>query len=126
MKENKPTDKLGQNTLKSAISLSNDLLKTLINLSSALLGVGFIFNDFVKTPWVRIIVILFFFISLIVAFLGVLPFNVKYDIEEEQQIREQEIKTFRRKRTHLWLSSGILALGLFCAILDITLDFFIK
>lgn len=113
---------LPKDTLKNMSAVIDDLLKTLITMSSALLGVGFIFDDFVSTAWVRLVIILLFFIGLVISFLGVLPFNVRYDIEDAEAIKKQEIKTIARKRSHLWWSAGVLALAFFFAIMDIFLD----
>ena len=109
-------------TLQRLISVTDDMLKTLITMSSALLGVGFIFDDFVKTPLARVIIILLFFIGLIISFLGVLPFNIRYDIEDEEELSQQQVKTFLRKRHHLWISAGVLAAAFAMAIIDLLVD----
>lgn len=123
-KDEKLEKGLEHETLQKMIAVTDDLLKTLITLSSALLGVGFIFDDFAKSPLVRVIIILLFFIGLVVSFLGVLPFNVKYDVEDVGEMKQQEVKTFRRKRTHVWASAIIMAAGFSLAIVDLFVDLF--
>ena len=110
--------------LERMVSTTDDMLKTLITMSSALLAVGVIFDDFVKSPLVRAIIILLFFIGLIISFLGVLPFKIRYDIEDTGEQKEQQIAIFKRKRRHLWLSAGATASGFMLIIADLMVDVF--
>lgn len=111
-------------TIERLITVTDDMLKTLITMSSALLGVGFIFDDFVKAPLVRVIIIFLFFVGLVISFLGVLPFNIRYDIEDVEELKQQQVDTFLRKRRHLWISAAILALAFALAIGDLLFDVF--
>jgi len=110
--------------LERMVTTTDDMLKTLITMSSALLAVGVIFDDFVKSPLVRAIIILLFFIGLIISFLGVLPFKIRYDIEDAGEQKEQQIAIFKRKRRHLWLSAAATASGFVLIIADLMVDVF--
>ena len=111
-------------TVDKLISTTDDMLKTLITMSSALLAVGVVFDDFVKIPLMRLFIILMLFLGLILAFLGILPFRVRYDIEDAEELKEQHIRSFRRKRRHLWYSAASLALGLTLVIIDLMIEVF--
>ena len=111
-------------TLQRLIATTDDMLKTIITMSSALLAIGFIFNDFVKSPLVRAVIIILFFIGLVLAFLGMLPFNLRHDVEDAEEMKQQQVKSFLRKRRHLWLSAGVMAIALILAILDLLVDVF--
>lgn len=120
---NKFSSKLADGkTLERLIATTDTMLNTLITMSSALLAVVVIFENFVKSPLGRIIIVLIFFIGLVISFLGVLPFNIRYDIEEEEELKQQQINTFLRKRKHLWLSAGVLAGGFTLIVIDLIID----
>ena len=109
----------GRETLKNNIKLSNDILKQLITLSSALLGVSIIFDDIVKTDWVKILVLLSFFTSLVVAFFGFLPFENKVNLNSPTDIKEHKKKALKCKRWYLWSSAGALTVGFAAIIAEI-------
>lgn len=109
-------------TLQRLIATTDTMLNTLITMSSALLAVIVIFENFVKSPLARIIIVLIFFMGLVISFLGVLPFNIRYDIEEEEELKQQQINTFLRKRRHLWWSAGVLATGFLLIVMDLIID----
>jgi len=123
--ENKFNSKLIDiEAIQRLINVTDDLLKTIITMSSALLGVGFIFDDFVKSPLARLIIVFLFFVGLVISFLGVLPFKIRYDIEDAEELKQQHINTFFRKRRHLWSSACVLAVAFAIAIGDLLVDVF--
>ena len=74
----------GLEIIKNQFNLSNELLKQQISLCITLLGVSIIFDKlFENDPKMKFIVVLIFFISLLSAFIGLMPFE----------------------REHLWLDS---------------------
>lgn len=113
-------------TVQRLVSVTDDMLKTLITMSSALLAIGVIFNDFVKSPLMRVIIILMFFIGLISSFLGVLPLNIRYDLEDAEELQEQEIRVFLRKRRHLWFGAFAMMIGFILIMVDLFIDVFSK
>ncbi|MCD7916285.1 MAG: hypothetical protein LUG96_14195 [Tannerellaceae bacterium] len=64
-------------TLKNNINLCNDILKQLITLSTTLLGVTIIFDTIITVYFLKLLVMVLFFTSLIIAFLGILPYEKK-------------------------------------------------
>lgn len=110
--------------IQRLVAVTDDMLKTLISMSSALLAVGVIFDSFVKMPLMRVIILLMFFIGLIISFLGVLPLNVRYDIEDVEEQKQQQIIIFLRKRRHLWFSAVAMVLGFLLVIIDLIMDVF--
>ncbi len=110
--------------IQRLVAVTDDMLKTLISMSSALLAVGVIFDSFVKMPLMRVIILLMFFIGLIISFLGVLPLNVRYDIEDVEGQKQQQIIIFLRKRRHLWFSAVAMVLGFLLVIIDLVMDVF--
>ena len=116
--------KVDDDTLNKLNSVTDELLKTLITMSSALLAIGVVFDDIVKAPVMRLVIILMFFLGLIISFLGVLPINIRYDIESAEELRKQQIRSFRRKRRHLWLSAAAIAVSIILIIFDLLVDVF--
>lgn len=110
--------------IQRLVAVTDDMLKTLISMSSALLAVGVIFDSFVKMPLMRVVILLMFFIGLIISFLGVLPLNVRYDIEDVEEQKQQQIIIFLRKRRHLWFSAVAMVLGFLLVIIDLVMDVF--
>jgi len=117
-------ERASSGTLERMIKTTDSMLTTLVTMSTALLAIGVIFDDFVKSPLLRALIILLFFVGLILSFLGVLPFRVRYDLEDAQEVKEQQITIFRRKRRHLWMSAGATALGFVLIIADLMVDVF--
>ncbi|MCD8166100.1 MAG: hypothetical protein LUE93_08210 [Bacteroides sp.] len=113
-------------TVQRLISVTDDMLKTLITMSSALLAIGVIFTDFVKSPLMRVIIILTFFIGLISSFLGVLPLNIRYNLEDAEELQNQEVRVFFRKRRHLWFGAAAMMLGFILIMIDLFIDVFSK
>lgn len=101
----------GKESLKNNIKLSNEILKQIITLSTALLGLTIIYEKIVSVEILRIIVLLLFFISLVVSLLGVLPFEGTISLNSPTEIKEFKRKVLKHKRIYLWISGGGLTLG---------------
>lgn len=116
-KGKKPTEehlfylKWGQETIKNNIALANGILKQLITLSSALLGLSIIYESIVTSEILKIFVLISFFASLIVAFLGLLPYEDKVNIHAPLDIKEHKKKALKHKRRFLWISAIALVFG---------------
>ncbi|GEM_PF-2592781 len=115
---------INKEEIQRLVAVTDDMLKTLISMSSALLAVGVIFDSFVKLPLMRVVILLMFFIGLIISFLGVLPLNVRYDIEDVEEQKQQQIIIFLRKRQHLWYGAAAMVLGFLLVIIDLVMDVF--
>lgn len=101
----------GQETVKSNINLCNDILKQLITISSALLGVSIIFEQIVTSETLKFFVLLSFFISLIIAFIGLLPYENKVRLDTPEDIKEHKRKALKHKRRYLWISAMTIVVG---------------
>jgi hypothetical protein len=101
----------GQETVKNNITLCNDILKQLITISSALLGVNIIYDNIVSSETLKIFVLLSFFVSLIVAFIGLLPYenNVRLDTPDDIKIHKRQ--ALKHKRQYLWVSAMTIVVG---------------
>lgn len=111
-----------EQNVKQLIVTIDDMLKTLITMSSALLAVGVIFDDIVTSKFVRLVVILLFFVGLVIAFIGVLPAKFKYHIGNEEGEKAQSINILLRKRRHLKISAMVMAVGFIMIITDILIE----
>lgn len=101
----------GQETVKNNITLCNDILKQLITISSALLGVSIIYDHIVTNETLKIFVLLSFFISLIVAFIGLLPYENKVRLDTPDDIKTHKRKALTHKRQYLWVSAFTIVVG---------------
>lgn len=101
----------GQETVKNNITLCNDILKQLITISSALLGVSIIYDHIVSNETMKIIVLLSFFISLIVAFIGLLPYENKVRLDTPEDIKTHKRNALKHKRHYLWVSAMTIVIG---------------
>ncbi|MCD8031147.1 MAG: hypothetical protein LUF85_10100 [Bacteroides sp.] len=114
----------GRESLKNNIRLSNDILKQQITISSALLGVSLIFQEILTTNSIKIAVVLSFFLSLIIAFIGLLPYERKVLLEVPAEIKSHKLKALRHKRYYLWTSALCLVVGFACIIAELILGMF--
>ena len=110
--------KWGYETVKNNIKFSNEILKQIITLSTTLLAASIIFEYIIPYTWVKILVLLSFFISLVTAFVGVLPFERSVDLNSPSDIKRHKRAALKHKRWYLWISAGMLIIG-FIAILAV-------
>src|ERR1043165_5944762 len=87
----------GRETIKNNISLCNDILKQLITLSSALLSVTLIFEGIVTNERWKALVAFTFFCSLIVAFIGLLPYERKVQLHTPEEIKKHKQQALKSK-----------------------------
>ncbi|MCC8198825.1 MAG: hypothetical protein LIP06_09710 [Tannerellaceae bacterium] len=116
----------GKETLKNNINLCNDILKQLITLSTTLLGVTIIFDTIITVYFLKLLVMVLFFASLIIAFLGILPYERKVILDAPQDIKTHKEKTLKHKRTYLWSSAFCLVSGIGTIIGELIVGFFSK
>ncbi len=116
----------GKETLKNNINLSNDILKQIITLSSALLGVSIIYDKIVSNELIRIIVLLLFLLSLVISLLGVLPYEKTVSINSPSQIKEFKRKALKHKRIYLWISGAGLTFGFSLIIAELIIKLITK
>ena len=98
-------------TIKNNISLSNDILKQLITLNTALLGVNIIFESIVFNHLLKFLILIFFFLSLIIALLGVLPYQNRIVPFSPDDIKNHKDEALRHKLKYLWTSATFLIIG---------------
>lgn len=101
----------GQETIKNNITLCNDILKQLITINSALLGVSIIYDNIVSNDVIKILVLLSFFFSLIIAFLGVLPYENRVLMSSPEDIKIHKRNALKHKRQFLWVSAVAIIIG---------------
>ncbi|WP_298898656.1 hypothetical protein [uncultured Psychroserpens sp.] len=97
--------------LKENVKLANDILKLIITLSSGILGISLVFDQIMSNNEFKLLSILLFFISLIIAFIGVLPLKKKIDILSPSEIRDFEREALKHKLCFLRISGIIAVLG---------------
>jgi hypothetical protein len=115
----------GYETLKNNIKLCNDILKQLITISSALLGISIIYEHIIVNEVLKILVFICFFNSLIVAFLGILPYKSIITTKAPAEIKTHKEKTLKSKLKHLWFSAISLMVGFLLIIISLILNKFI-
>jgi len=111
----------GRETVKNNITLANDILKQLITISSALLGITIIYERIIESGTLKVIVLLSFFSSLVVAFLGILPYEAKVQIAIPNDIKTHKTRALKHKSRFLWISAGLLIVGFFSVIAELLL-----
>ena len=112
--------------ISSNIGLCNDILKQLVTLSSALLGAASIFDNMVTPNYINVGVMFSFFASLIIAFLGLLPFEQVISSNTPENIEIYKQKALRHKRRYLWVSAFVLVIGFGFIMGELTLNMFTK
>jgi len=101
----------GYETVKNNIALCNDILKQIITLSSALLGVSIIYDHIVSNETLKIFVLLSFFISLIIALIGLLPYENNVSLDTPEEIKTHKRTALTHKRRYLWSSAMFIVIG---------------
>jgi hypothetical protein len=101
----------GKESLKNNINLANEILKQLITLSTALLGVSIIFDKIVSDEILRIVVLSLFFISLVLSLLGILPYEKNVALNSPTEIKKFKRKALTQKRIYIWISGAGLTFG---------------
>jgi len=102
----------GRESLKNNLVLANEVLRQLVTLNSALLGGSIAFLDEkVIAPSFKVWVIVAFSLSLIVSFLGMMPYEGSVDLRIPEQIKQHKEKALKSKRRYLWAAGLLLGFG---------------
>jgi hypothetical protein len=107
----------GRETLKGNLTLANEVLRQLVTLNSALLGGSIAFLDEAVVdasfkPWI----VGAFTISLILSFVGMMPYEALVDLRVPEEVRRHKELAFKSKRRYLWSAGVCLAAGFGLAI----------
>lgn len=112
-----PRDKFfkewGLELVKNRFNIANELLKQQIALSTALLGASIIFDGLLTNqPKIKIYVIIAFLLSLVFAFIGLIPFERKNVwLDSPTEIEKFQRDAFSHKKLFYMLSGGGLMVG---------------
>lgn len=98
-------------SIKENVKLANDILRQIITLSTALLGVSIIFEKIVMHETLRLFVIVFFFGGLIISFFGVLPYQKTIDTLSPSDIKKFQSDALKHKLKYVWIASICIVLG---------------
>ncbi|MGH7802415.1 MAG: hypothetical protein ACREOW_17610 [Thermodesulfobacteriota bacterium] len=110
----------GRESLKNNLILVNEVLRQLLTLSSALLGGSIIFIDEkIMDSHAKVVIIFLFLLSLVVSFLGMLPFEGSIDPRNPLLIKQHKEAALKWKRFFLWTASVLLISGFVLALIGI-------
>jgi len=108
---------LAQDSIRTNLQLSNEILKQLLTLSGAILGSGVIFLTKETIPAKAIAPVLStFLLSLISSLLGVLPYKAFVNQDSPENIKSHKQKALRVKLRYIRASASFLLLGLLASI----------
>ena len=116
--------KLAKENIKENVNLANDILKQFITLCTALLGISLIFEEILYNDIFKLFTIIAFFIGLLVALIGVLPFEKQIDILSPSEIKNYHKKALKHKLLYVWISSFSLVSGFGIIIAKLILKIF--
>jgi hypothetical protein len=112
---------LGPELIKNQIPLASELLKQQITICIALLTVSLIFDKiFDEKSSIKLFVMLAFFIGLLAAFIGLMPFD-RQDVcmESPEDIEWFHRDALRFKKICFCISGCMIIIGLFLIILKV-------
>lgn len=109
----------GRDTLRNNISLVNDILKQLVGINSALLGVGIVYDEIVDNEFLRLLILIFFLVSLGSSFLGLLPYEDLVDSNSPSEIKTFKNNALKHKRRFLLSGTIFLAAGFLGALSEL-------
>src|SRR5579863_2182827 len=106
----------GLETLKNNFTVLNDVLRQLVTLSASLLGgsIAFLKASLLGTEY-RNAVVIAFFVSLVFAFLGMMPYEGKFDPQRPDSVKRHKGRAVKWKRIWVWTTAGLLATGFLLA-----------
>ena len=112
----------GREILKNNLVFTNDVLRQLITLNTALLGSSIAFLDErIIDLTLKKFIILFFLLSLIFSFIGVMPYGNSIDLRMPEEIKKYKETAFKWKRYCLWAASSLLAFGFLIALIGLVI-----
>lgn len=100
-----------KDTLKNSISLVNKVLVIILTLNSALLAVSVFFNNDTLPQKEKLIVILSFIFSLLIALIGLIMYEGKVQLDTPSTIKKHKVDAFKYKKVFLFSSLIFLFLG---------------
>jgi len=113
---------LGPEIIKNSFNLTNELLKQQISICTALIGASIIFQDILSksdnkttasSPKLQFIVAIFFFLGLITAFIGLIPFSREnVCLDSPSAIESFHKDAISHKRLWYYISSVCIFIGL--------------
>ncbi len=110
----------GRETLKNNLAFTNEVLRQLVTLNVSLLGGSIAFLDEkLIDPNFKKVVIILFFLSLVVSFIGMMPYQSTVDLRIPAKIKENRAKAFKWKRRCLWIAGGLLGAAFVTALLGL-------
>ncbi len=111
---------IGKETFRKGIDVINESLSLLIKISGVLLSASVIFLDRLKFSETILAVFLgFLFVSLLISFIGIMPYRSKVHLYAPYDIRDFIIKAFKWKWIFLMISGGSLMAAFLSAICGI-------
>ncbi|MCU0469776.1 MAG: hypothetical protein MUF58_14350 [Arcicella sp.] len=116
----------GLELLKNQFNLANELLKQQISICITLLGVSVVFDKlFDNNPKLKFLVVFIFFLSLISAFIGLMPFDRKVVwLDSPDDIEKFQRDALHYKKCWYYTSGVFIALGILCIIYHIFITAF--
>lgn len=112
----------GYETIKNNIETVNKVLQQFITLNVALLGGNIVFlsPSNIDAPY-RLVSISLFFVGLVLAFLGVLPYESNVVVNIPEEIKDHKMSALSQKRRFLWACCIVMGGGLFIAAIGVIL-----
>ncbi|RPD44870.1 hypothetical protein DNI29_19400 [Hymenobacter sediminis] len=89
------------NSLKENLTLINDILRQLMTISAAILGVSIFYEKIITNNSFKIAAISTFFVALILSFFGIIPYGSKIITNDPVAFKEQKKSIFKTK---YWLA----------------------
>ena len=109
----------GRDTVKYNISLVNDVLKQLVGISSALLGVGLVYDELIDNGGLRLFVLICFFLTLGSSFWGLLPYERAVDPASPSEIKEFKNQALKHKKAFLLAATILMTIGFLGALSEL-------
>lgn len=107
-----------KDSLKSTTSKFNTVFVTLLTLNVGLLAVSMLFDATVLPKNERILAIICFLISLLVAIIGLIPFEGKVQMDTPDNIKSHITKATNYKKAFVIASVVILLIGIVIIIVN--------
>lgn len=100
----------GRESLKANLKFANDILRQLVTLNATFLGGSIVFLDrsLIPSPY-REIAIVLFFAALVVAFIGMMPYEANVPLRMPFEIKKHKEQALASKRRYLWTAGGLMA-----------------
>ncbi len=109
-------------TQKRNSDLANQTLRQMVTLYASLLGGSIVFlkKDFLGSPYWEAVMVLFF-LGLVLAFIGSMPYEGLVDVRQPQEIKRHKQAALAWKRRYLWTAGSLGAAGFLVATVGIVI-----